>query len=97
MALINKRFQNFFNFFYLPIDFIKKEHAGYAFINFKNSKHIVDFYIEFNEKPWPFCRNRKCFISYARIQGFRAITQHFTSSNIMHVNNVEVKPYISDE
>ena len=58
---------------------------------------IVDFYIEFNEKPWPFCPNRKCFISYARIQGFRAITQHFSSSNIMLVNNGEVKPYISDE
>ena len=97
MEIINKKFKNLFNFFYLPIDFIKKENAGYAFINFKNSKHIVDFYIEFNEKPWPFCQNRKCFISYARIQGFRAITQHFSSSNIMQVNNGEVKPYISDE
>ena len=97
MEIINKKFENQFNFFYLPIDFIKKENAGYAFINFKNSKNIVDFYIEFNEKPWPFCQNRKCFISYARIQGFRAITQHFSSSNIMLVNNGEVKPYISDE
>jgi hypothetical protein len=97
MEVINKKFENLFNFFYLPIDFIKKENAGYAFINFKNSKNIVDFYIEFNEKPWPFCQNRKCFISYARIQGFRAITQHFSSSNIMLVKNGEVKPYISDE
>ena len=97
MDIINKKFEGLFNFFYLPIDFIKKENAGYAFINFKNSKNIVDFYIEFNEKPWPFCPNRKCFISYARIQGFRAITQHFSSSNIMLVNNGEVKPYISDE
>ena len=97
MEIINKKFENLFNFFYLPIDFIKKENAGYAFINFKNSKNIVDFYIEFNEKPWPFCQNRKCFISYARIQGFRAITQHFSSSNIMLVKNGDVKPYISDE
>jgi len=97
MDIINKKFEGLFNFFYLPIDFIKKENAGYAFINFKNSKNIVDFYIEFNEKPWPFCPNRKCFISYARIQGFRAITQHFSSSNIMLVNNGDVKPYISDE
>ena len=97
MGIINKKFEGLFNFFYLPIDFIKKENAGYAFINFKNSKNIVDFYIEFNEKPWPFCPNRKCFISYARIQGFRAITQHFSSSNIMLVNNGDVKPYISDE
>ena len=97
MEIINAKFENLFNFFYLPIDFIKKENAGYAFINFKNSKNIVDFYIEFNEKPWPFCPNRKCFISYARIQGFRAITQHFSSSNIMLVKNGDVKPYISDE
>ena len=97
MEIINAKFENLFNFFYLPIDFIKKENAGYAFINFKNSKNIVDFYIEFNEKPWPFCPNRKCFISYARIQGFRAITQHFSSSNIMLVKNGDVNPYISDE
>ena len=97
MDIINVKFKNLFNFFYLPIDFIKKENAGYAFINFKSSKHIVDFYIEFNEKPWPFYQTRKCFISYARIQGFRAITQHFSSSNIMLVNNGAVKPYISDE
>ena len=97
MDIINKKFGGMFNFFYLPIDFIKKENAGYAFINFKNSKNIVNFYIEFNEKPWSFCPNRKCFISYARIQGFRAITQHFSSSNIMLVNNGDVKPYISDE
>ena len=97
MDIINKKFEGLFNFFYLPIDFIKKENAGYAFINFENSKNIVDFYIEFNEKPWPFCPNRKCFISYARIQGFRASTQHFSSSNIMLVNNGDVKPYISDE
>ena len=97
MEIINKKFENMYNFLYLPIDFIKKENAGYAFINFKNSKNIIEFYIEFNEKPWSFCPSRKCFISYARIQGFRAITQHFSSSNIMLVNNVEVKPYICDE
>ena len=44
MEIINTKFENLFNFFYLPIDFIKKENAGYAFINFKNSKNIVDFY-----------------------------------------------------
>jgi hypothetical protein len=45
MEIINKKFEGLFNFFYLPIDFIKKENAGDAFINFKNSKNIVDFYI----------------------------------------------------
>ena len=95
MELINYKFRGLFNFFYLPIDFQKNENAGYAFINFKSPKNIVDFFIEYNDKPWVFYKKKKCFVSYARIQGFRAISQHFSISNIMQVNDDDLKPYIS--
>ena len=93
----NQGYKNEFNFFYLPIDFTKNMNAGYAFINFKNAKSIIKFYLEFNEKPWKFNQNKKCYLSYARIQGFRAITQHFQNSGIMNQENNEVKPYINDD
>ena len=95
MELINYKFRGLFNFFYLPIDFQKNENAGYAFINFKSPKNIVDFFIEYNDKPWIFYKKKKGFVSYARIQGFRAITQHFSISNIMQVNDEDFKPFIS--
>ena len=93
----NQGYKDEFNFFYLPIDFTKNMNAGYAFINFKNAKSIIKFYLEFNEKPWKFNQNKKCYLSYARIQGFRAITQHFQNSGIMNQENNEVKPYINDD
>ena len=93
----NQGYKDEFNFFYLPIDFTKNMNAGYAFINFKNAKSIIKFYLEFNEKPWKFNHNKKCYLSYARIQGFRAITQHFQNSGIMNQENNEVKPYINDD
>lgn len=91
---IDKNYKNEYNFLYLPIDFIKTENAGYAFINFKQNKHIAKFFMEFNEKPWPFCNSKKCFISYARIQGFKSIVQHFSTSRISNVDDDNLKPFI---
>ena len=90
-------FKGEFDFFYLPIDFVKKENAGYAFINFKNTKSIINFLIEYDGKPWPFLKSKKCFISYARIQGFKAIVHHFSTSNINNIKDDSVKPYINYE
>ena len=94
--LFNRDFENDFNFFYLPIDFSKNVNVGYAFMNFKNCRKIVKFFLEFNQKPWPFNKNMICYISYARIQGFKAITQHFEKSSIMNQSQDELKPFIDD-
>jgi RNA recognition motif-containing protein len=86
---------NAYNFFYLPIDFNKKSNAGYAFINFKSAKMIINFVLEFNNKPWGFKDSNKiAYVSYARIQGFRAISSHFKKSNIMKQVDDKVKPII---
>jgi hypothetical protein len=93
---INKNYSSAYNFFYLPIDFNKKINAGYAFINFKTSKSIINFFLEFDNKPWDFSNNQNkiCYLSYARIQGFRSICEHFQKSNIMKQVDDKVKPII---
>lgn len=93
---INKNFKSSYNFFYLPIDFNKKSNAGYAFINFKTAKEIVKFYLELEGKTWDFAntKNKLCYLSYARIQGFRAISEHFEKSQIMKQIDDKLKPII---
>jgi hypothetical protein len=96
LEIINRNFATCYNFFYLPIDFNRNQNAGYAFINFKVAKFIVKFYLEYENKPWEFsgCQNKVCYLSYARIQGFRSITEHFNKSNIMKQVDEKVKPII---
>ena len=93
---INKNYSTAYNFFYLPIDFNKQVNAGFAFINFKSAKLIINFFQEFDTRPWNFQGSLKKigFISYARIQGFRSICEHFEKSNIMNQVDDKVKPII---
>ena len=96
LKTINKNYSTSYNFFYLPIDFNKKLNAGYAFINFKSSKLIINFFLELENQPWEFPNNGKkvCYLSYARIQGFRSICEHFDRSSIMKQTDEKVKPII---
>jgi RNA recognition motif-containing protein len=92
---INYNHKDDYNFFYLPIDFTTKSNAGYAFINFKSAKSIINFFLEFNNKPWGFKNSNKiAYVSYARIQGFRALSSHFKKSHIMKQVDGKVKPMI---
>jgi hypothetical protein len=70
--------------------------AGYAFINFRSSKLIVNFVLELENQPWHFPNSgaKVCYLSYARIQGFRSICEHFQKSNIMKQIDDKVKPII---
>jgi hypothetical protein len=96
LKIISKNYSKAYNFFYLPIDFNKKLNAGYAFINFKSAKLIINFFLELENQPWdlPNCGNKICYLSYARIQGFRSICEHFEKSNIMKQIDEKVKPII---
>ena len=82
----------------MPIDFNKRLNAGYAFVNFRNPKTIVDFCKTFEAKLWGFDNDPKkiCYISYARIQGFKCISDHFKKSNIMKQIDEKIKPIILD-
>jgi hypothetical protein len=94
---INHNHASYYNFFYLPIDFNRKSNAGYAFINFKSPKMIINFFLEFNNKQWGFKNSNKiAYVSYARIQGFRCLSSHFKKSTIMKQIDNKVKPLIID-
>ena len=97
MSFLNNKYKGKFNFLYLPIDFVKKINVSYAFLNFKNSKDIIEIYLDLHDKPWSFCKNKKAYISYARIQGFKSISEHFSKSNLIN-NQLDksFKPYIND-
>ena len=97
MSFLNNKYKGKFNFLYLPIDFVKKINVSYAFLNLKNSKDIIEIYLDLHDKPWSFCKNKIAYISYARIQGFKSISEHFSKSNLIN-NELDksFKPYIND-
>ena len=98
MSFLNGKYKGKFNFLYLPIDFVKKINVSYAFLNLKNSKDIIELYLDLHAKPWSFCKNKKSYISYARIQGFKSISEHFSKSNLMKYQlDNSFKPYINDD
>lgn len=58
----------YFDFFYLPIDFSNNCNVGYAFINMKRPEHVVSLFNRFNGKKWDLFKSEKvCEIKYARL------------------------------
>ena len=87
IELINKRFAKRYDFFYLPIDFERDANVGYAFINFADTDSLRDFFVAFHGTKWPiFNSDKVCNLSYARIQGVAACTEHFQDSSLMKQN-----------
>lgn len=67
-----------YDFFYLPIDPKNNCNVGYGFINFVSPLYIPGFYAEMNAKRWEkFNSEKVCRLTYARIQGLRALLEHF--------------------
>uniref|UniRef100_A0A7S2S762 Mei2-like C-terminal RNA recognition motif domain-containing protein n=1 Tax=Mucochytrium quahogii TaxID=96639 RepID=A0A7S2S762_9STRA len=87
LAEINVSFQGTYDFFYLPIDFTNQCNLGYAFINFVDSRFIVQFQNVFNGRRWDnFNSNKTCAISYARIQGRKDLVNRFKGSSVMDMD-----------
>lgn len=97
LRTINESHRNTYDFFYLPIDFKNRCNVGYAFINFKHPCFIVDFYLEFNGKKWKKFNSEKiCSITYGRVQGLKALIEHFKTSSVMVQTDSRLKPLIFD-
>lgn len=80
----NREFQGKFDFLYLPMDFSNDCNMGYAFVNFLVPQSIVDFCQRFDRRRWGrFNSEKVCQITYAKIQGKRALVEHFRNSNVM--------------
>ena len=98
LRLIDLRFRDQYDFFYLPIDYKHRCNVGYAFINFGPETYregIVEFFTLFNDKKWDKFNSEKiCKISYARLQGQDALLEHFKSSSVMQQHK-QLRPYFT--
>ncbi|KFK32892.1 hypothetical protein AALP_AA6G301400 [Arabis alpina] len=77
-----------YDFFYLPMDFVKRANLGYAFVNFTSSIAAVRFHREFDHFFWAYPKtNKTCRITVAKFQGKEELTQHFKESKFpCHTN-----------
>ena len=67
-----------YDFLYLPIDSENNCNLGYAFINFINPLHIVQFYITFKSRKWLLFNSLKeCDLSFAKFQGKTELKSNF--------------------
>ena len=67
-----------YDFLYLPIDSENNCNLGYAFINFINPLHIVQFYEMFKSRKWLYFNSfKECDLSFAKFQGKGALTSNF--------------------
>ncbi|KAF9920565.1 hypothetical protein FBU30_009572, partial [Linnemannia zychae] len=84
LECINETHFGKFDFLYLRMDFKNKCNVGYAFINFINTEVIASFIQQHVGKKWGrFNSDKICSLSYATIQGRRALIEKFRNSSVM--------------
>eukprot|EP00210_Caulerpa_lentillifera_P001764 g1694.t1 len=85
LASIDETLKGTYDFFYLPIDFKNKCNVGYGFINMRKPMDIVPLVERFHNKKWDrFNSEKVCCVAYGRIQGKKALINHFQNSSLMH-------------
>ncbi|KAK1756242.1 RNA recognition motif 2-domain-containing protein [Echria macrotheca] len=73
-----------YDFMYLRIDFANDCNVGYAFINFVDPLHIIDFVNARANQRWNcFKSDKVAEVSYATIQGKDCLVQKFRNSSVM--------------
>ncbi|OWP05060.1 RNA recognition domain-containing protein [Marssonina coronariae] len=73
-----------YDFMYLRIDFSNNCNVGYAFINFVDPLHIIDFVRARSNQKWQRFKSEKVAeVSYATIQGRDCLIQKFRNSSVM--------------
>lgn len=92
---INVEFQNKYDIFYLPIDYGNKCNLGFAFINFVDPLHIINFYDMYRGKKWKRFNSEKiCELVYAKIQGKKELISHFEKGKVLSFDSEEKRPLI---
>ncbi|ORZ07295.1 RNA recognition motif 2-domain-containing protein [Lobosporangium transversale] len=85
LECINETHFGKFDFLYLRMDFKSKCNVGYAFINFINTDVIPSFVEQYVGKKWSrFNSDKICSLSYAVIQGRKALIEKFRNSCVMN-------------
>ena len=71
-----------FDFLYLSMDFGTGCNKGYAFVNFMDPRAVWKYYKALDKKAWDFYQSPKVReIVCAKIQGKKALVQHFEKSS----------------
>ena len=92
---INTDFKNKYDLFYLPIDYGNKCNLGFAFINFVDSFHIINFYDLYRGKKWKrFNSEKTCELLYAKIQGKKDLISHFEKGKVLFFDSEDKRPLI---
>ena len=92
---INIDFKDKYDIFYLPIDYENKCNLGFAFINFVESFHIIEFYDLYKGKKWKKFNSEKiCDLVYAKYQGKKELINHFEKGKVLLFDNEEKRPLI---
>lgn len=92
---INADFKTKYDIFYLPIDYENKCNLGFAFINFVDPLHIIDFYDTYKGKKWRRFNSEKiCDLVYAKIQGKEELIAHFEKGKVLSFESEDKRPLI---
>ena len=92
---INGEFENKYDLFYLPIDYINNCNLGFAFINFVHPMHIVQFYSRYRGRKWrKFNSEKICELAYAKFQGRRDLIAHFEKGSVLNYATEDKRPLI---
>ena len=92
---INIDFKNKYDIFYLPIDYGNKCNLGFAFINFVEPFHIIDFYDSYRGKKWKRFNSEKiCELLYAKYQGKKELINHFEKGKVLSFDSEDKRPLI---
>jgi len=99
LNLIDQRYSQSYDYFYLPIDLKTFCNRGYAYINFTDPMLLLDFYLEFQSLKWNVlfqsCNSQKtCMLHYAYVQGKDANIAMLANKNIMKKEEEGVRPII---
>ncbi|TKY60212.1 terminal ear1 [Spatholobus suberectus] len=87
----NDQLLSSYDFVYLPIDFNNKCNVGYGFVNMTSPEATLRLYNAFHLQPWEVFNSRKiCEVTYARVQGLKALKEHFKNSKFPY----EIEQYL---
>ena len=84
-----------YDFLYLPIDFRNKCNLGYAFINMMSPLEVIKLHKALSGAKWTQSRSeKKCSISWGRLQGKQALVRHFKQSSFLKRIPPDFRPVV---
>eukprot|EP00439_Symbiodinium_sp_Y106_P060723 s1480_g9.t1 len=89
-----------FTFFYMPCKEHRNVPAGFAFINFVSPMDVLKLFVLLKTGSWgDFMKNQSKApaLSYARFQGHQELSDHFSSSAVLHEQDPEKRPIFRPE